>query len=82
MLVLSRKQGDTIRIGNDIIITVISSGDGGVRIGLDAPSEYKILRGELYENIKNQTIDAVSSSKQSLDILSALKSKKINKPNQ
>ncbi len=82
MLVLSRKQGDTIRIGNDIVITVISSGDGGVRIGIDAPTDYKILRGELYENIKIQTLDAVSSSKQSLDVLSSLKSKKINRPNQ
>lgn len=82
MLVLSRKQGETIRIGNDIVITIISSGDGGVRVGIDAPTEFKILRGELYENIKNQTLDAVSSTKQSLDILSSLKSKKINMPNQ
>lgn len=47
MLVLTRKENETIRIGNDIEITLIRVKGGGVRIGIDAPKEIKILRGEL-----------------------------------
>ncbi len=46
MLVLSRKEDETIYIGNSIKITVLSI-RGSVRIGIDAPADVKILRGEL-----------------------------------
>ena len=47
MLILSRKIGETIRIGNDIIITAVRSADGKIKIGIDAPRNILILRGEL-----------------------------------
>lgn len=47
MLVLSRKKSQTIRIGNDIKITVESIGPNTVRIGIDAPKRVPICRGEL-----------------------------------
>lgn len=47
MLVLSRKPGERILIGNDIAITVIRIGPNSVRIGIDAPPEMNIVRDEL-----------------------------------
>ena len=46
MLVLSRKESETIRIGDDITITIVRGGHN-VRIGIDAPKGVVILRGEL-----------------------------------
>jgi len=51
MLVLTRKQGEKIYIGDDIVITVVRTGDR-VRIGIDAPPEVKILREELVQDSK------------------------------
>ncbi len=47
MLVLSRKCGQTVRIGQDITITFLSVGGRITKIGIDAPSLVRILRGEL-----------------------------------
>jgi carbon storage regulator len=47
MLVLSRKVGERILIGDDIAITVVRIGQGGVRIGIDAPSKLVVVREEL-----------------------------------
>lgn len=46
MLVLSRKQGESIQIGDDITITVLRIGTN-VRIGIDAPKSVTVLRSEL-----------------------------------
>lgn len=47
MLVLSRKPEETIQIGNDITITIIKTKGKNVRIGIEAPKEMRIVRGEL-----------------------------------
>lgn len=47
MLVLSRRENETIRLGNDITITVVSISGGRVRIGISAPTALRVLRGEL-----------------------------------
>ncbi|MCC9605414.1 carbon storage regulator [Blastopirellula sp. JC732] len=47
MLVLTRKPGETIRIGDDIVITISQLKGGRVRVGIDAPPEMGIRRGEL-----------------------------------
>ncbi len=47
MLVLTRKPGEKIVIGEGIIITVLSADGGRVRIGIDAPKSVPILRAEL-----------------------------------
>lgn len=49
MLVLSRKPGQEIRIGNDIIVKVTQIQGGRVRIGVEAPKNVQISRGELEE---------------------------------
>ena len=47
MLVLSRKVGQRILIGDDISITIVRVAQGGVRIGIDAPKELPVVREEL-----------------------------------
>ena len=47
MLVLSRKVGERIWIGDDIAITVVRLTSGGVRIGIEAPNELAVVREEL-----------------------------------
>jgi carbon storage regulator len=49
MLVLSRKDNQRIWIGNSIVLTVVKIQGGSVRLGIEAPSEVKVLRDELRE---------------------------------
>jgi len=52
MLVLSRKQGESIRIGKDVVLTVVRA-IGTVRLGIEAPKEQRVLRTEI-ENENRQ----------------------------
>ena len=48
MLVLTRREAETIHIGDDIVIHVVSIGSQrNVRLGIEAPSDVSIMRGEL-----------------------------------
>ncbi|MCL4428315.1 MAG: carbon storage regulator CsrA [Deltaproteobacteria bacterium] len=58
MLILARKTGESIKIGDDITLEVISVAGNTVKIGIDAPKEIGIFRKELYDVIKNENIDA------------------------
>ena len=49
MLVLSRKQGEQIKIGEGITVTVLGVRGGVIKLGIDAPPHLRILRGELVE---------------------------------
>ncbi len=49
MLVLSRKRNESINIGNDIVIKVIQTSRGTVKLGIDAPAHIRVLRAELTE---------------------------------
>lgn len=49
MLVLTRKTAETIQIGEGVVVKVISCGRGRVKIGIDAPSNVRVVRGELLE---------------------------------
>jgi len=49
MLVLTRKPAETIHIGEGIVIRVIKTGKGTVKIGIEAPAHVRVLRGELME---------------------------------
>jgi carbon storage regulator len=54
VLVLSRKIGQRILIGDKISVTVIKVSGGGVRIGIDAPDEMPVMREELAAEIAQQ----------------------------
>jgi carbon storage regulator len=48
MLVLSRKQGEAIRIHDEIVVTVVNLGRGRVQLGIQAPAEVPVHREEVY----------------------------------
>lgn len=54
MLVLSRKTKESIMIGDDIEVTVLSTTGSQVRIGIAAPSDVTVHREELYKRIKSE----------------------------
>jgi len=58
MLVLTRKVGEGIIIGDEIKIVVVELKSGGVRIGIDAPRDMKVHRQEIYEKIKQENKEA------------------------
>lgn len=58
MLVLSRRVGEKLLIGDDIEITIIDSRGDGVRIGIDAPRSMKIHRAEVVEAVKESNSTA------------------------
>lgn len=49
MLVLGRKPGEYVMIGEDIMVKVVKSSDGNLRLAIDAPDYVNITRGEIYE---------------------------------
>lgn len=62
MLVLGRKAGERIIVGDDIVITVVSAGGSdGVRIGIDAPRHVRIHRAEVLERVAADNQAAVAS---------------------
>jgi carbon storage regulator len=57
MLVLTRKQGERIRIGDDVVITVVRTKGKAVRLGIQAPAHVPVLRGEIADAIKRDETD-------------------------
>ncbi len=53
MLVLTRKRTELIKIGDDIVITVIHTSRGSVKLGIQAPSDVRVLRGELNDRAED-----------------------------
>ncbi len=58
MLILTRKKNQDIMIGDKIKITILETTGDTVKIGIDAPVEITILRGELYQAVKEENISA------------------------
>lgn len=75
MLILSRKEGESVVIGENIFIKVVSIEKGNVKLGFEAPPQKLILRSELKEAIVNQNKQALilPSGRQLEDISKHLK---------
>lgn len=52
MLILTRKVGESVLIGNDISITILSVRGNQVKLGVEAPKEVSVHREEIYQRIK------------------------------
>lgn len=62
MLVLSRRLGESIVIGNDVVVTVLDVKGDQVRLGIDAPRDVQVHREEVYRQLEAQNAAAASSS--------------------
>ncbi|WP_425058504.1 Translational regulator CsrA [Sporomusa carbonis] len=77
MLALTRKSGERIVIGDNIVLTVVDIKGDSVRLGIEAPKEVKIYRGEIYDSIvaeNRQSASPVDLTK--MDILKGIKAPK------
>ena len=61
MLALSRKQGESIVIGNNIEITVLEAKGDQVNIGISAPKRVPVYRKEIYAQIQEENREAVAN---------------------
>jgi carbon storage regulator len=55
MLILTRRIGETVRIGDDIAVKIVEVKKGQVRLGVEAPRETAVHREEIYRRIKRET---------------------------
>jgi len=61
MLILTRRVGETVMIGDDIAVTVLGVKGNQVRVGVNAPKEVSVHREEIYERIKREEQTGVST---------------------
>ena len=54
MLILTRRPGETLRIGDDIEVTILGVKGNQIRIGINAPKETPVHREEVYQRIKDE----------------------------
>ena len=62
MLVLTRKLGERIVIGDNIVLTVVKIDNGKVRLGIDAPKAISVYREELLKPVTDQSVATPHSS--------------------
>lgn len=62
MLVITRKSGERICLGDDVTITVLEIVGSSVRLGIEAPPEVSVYRHEIYEAIQAENRAAASAS--------------------
>jgi carbon storage regulator len=74
MLILTRRVGETVMIGNEVTVTVLGVKGNQVRIGINAPKNVAVHREEIYERIKREqqteteTDPASAQSSESLSV--------------
>ncbi len=72
MLILRRKAGESLLLGDNIKVTVTECSNDGTRLAIDAPKEITILREELVEASKANQEAALAADKEKLDKLKGI----------
>ena len=81
MLILSRRPGESLTIGDDVVVTVVSVSGNQIRLGITAPREVRVLREEIYKVLREENQAAVRApdSKNRLDDAVKLQARKQKK---
>lgn len=61
MLIVTRKQGESIIINGNIEVSILESSDGSVKIGINAPKDIQILRKELIAEVRTQNLASIDN---------------------
>ena len=64
MLVLTRRLGERIKIGDDIAVVVLEIKGGQVRLGIEAPASVPVHREEIYARIRQENLKAAAATPQ------------------
>jgi len=72
MLVLTRRIGESILIGDDIEVTVLDVKGDSIRIGVQAPRETRIQRAEIVNAVRDENVEAAGSAASAADAESAI----------
>ena len=67
MLILTRRVGETLVIGDDVTITVLGVRGNQVRVGVNAPKDVAVHREEIYQRIQDEKIDENSGENNKKD---------------
>jgi carbon storage regulator len=67
MLILTRRVGETIRIGDDVEVTVLGVRGGQIRVGINAPKQTAVHREEIYRRIAEESAKAGSGDADGLE---------------
>ena len=70
MLILTRKIDEAIRLGEDIRIVLVQIKGGQVRLGIECPPHVRVLREELYEAVRQENLNALSTDPIQIQALS------------
>ena len=72
MLILSRRPGESVHVGDDIKITILSIKGQQIKIGLDVPEHMPVYRGEIYLKVQIQNASALDLDNNDLMMAAAL----------
>lgn len=56
MLVLTRKSNESVKLGDEITVTIIEVKGNSVRLGIEAPADIRVFRKELYDKIREENV--------------------------
>ncbi|WFA10447.1 carbon storage regulator CsrA [Tissierella sp. Yu-01] len=73
MLVLNRKIGESIILGDNIEMMILDIQDGKIKIGIEAPRDISILRKEVYDEVKAENEASVNTGDYILNVLKDIK---------
>ena len=72
MLVLTRRAGESVMIGNDVIITVLEARGDVIRLGIQAPRDVQVHREEVYRELQAANREAASPTEDAVQAVTKL----------